>query len=217
MDKTPTSNRFAYKRFYRRNLPHIQPVDADLFVTFRLADSLPTHVLQVMREERQWRQEIRDRNKHRSVPPSNELMRRHFAIMEKYLDSATTGPKWLLDSQVADIVHSALLYRDGKIYRLDAFSIMPNHVHVVFRSLTRGELPISLSSIMHSLKRNTAKQANSVLDRLGKFWAHESFDHYIRDANERKRIIHYTLQNPVKAGLVKCWQDWPWNYVRELW
>jgi REP-associated tyrosine transposase len=167
MDKTPTSNRFGYKSFYRRNLPHIQPIDADLFVTFRLADSLPQHVLQEMRE-----------------------------------------------AQVADIVYSALVYRDGKIYRLDAFSIMPNHVHVVFRPLMRGDLPISLSTIMHSLKRNTAKRANSVLERLGTFWAHESFDHYIRDVNEHKRILHYVLQNPVKAGLVKYWQDWPWNYVR---
>ena len=78
----------------------------------------------------------------------------------------------------------------------------------------RNEQPYSLSSIMHSLKRNTAKQANPILSRTGSFWAHESFDHYIREGAERKRIIKYVLQNPVKAGLAKRWQDWPWNYVR---
>lgn len=67
---------------------------------------------------------------------------------------------------------------------------------------------------MHSLKRHTAQQANQVLGRSGIFWAHESFDHYIRDGAERRRIIEYVLQNPVKAGLAKRWQDWPWNYVR---
>ncbi|HEY8205051.1 MAG TPA: hypothetical protein VIF81_10025 [Pyrinomonadaceae bacterium] len=45
MNKTPTSDRLGYKSFYRRNLPHIQPVGATLFVTFRLAGSLPQQVL----------------------------------------------------------------------------------------------------------------------------------------------------------------------------
>lgn len=39
-------------------------------------------------------------------------------------------------------------------------------------------------------------------------WAHEGFDHYICDAEERQRILAYVLNNPVKAGYVKRWQDW---------
>ncbi|MCX6213113.1 hypothetical protein [Spirosoma sp.] len=30
-----------------------------------------------------------------------------------------------------------------------------------------------------------------------------------------KRIINYTVQNPVKAGLVNDWQDWPNTYLSE--
>jgi putative transposase len=67
---------------------------------------------------------------------------------------------------------------------------------------------------MHSLKRNTAKAANQILNRSGAFWAHESFDHYIRNQTELRRTIKYVLANPVKANLVSGWQDWPWNYVR---
>lgn len=37
--------------FYRRNLPHVHPVDSVFFITFRLADSLPTHILQELRDE----------------------------------------------------------------------------------------------------------------------------------------------------------------------
>jgi hypothetical protein len=54
-------------------------------------------------------------------------------MMDKWLDRATVGPKWLSDPRVTKLVYDALLYRDGKQYRLDAFSIMPNHVHVVFK------------------------------------------------------------------------------------
>jgi len=144
-----------------------------------------------------------------------ELARRHFAMLENCLNKARVGPTWLLDSRIANIVAEALHYRDGKKYRLDAYSIMPNHVHVVFAPSINNGQPLALSSIMHSLKRNTAKLANRILERTGAFWEHESFDHYIRNQREFNRIVKYVLQNPVKAGLVKTWNEWPWNYVRE--
>ena len=52
MKRTPTLDRLGYKSFYRRNLPHIQPLNSALFVTFRLAGSLPEEVLARMAEER---------------------------------------------------------------------------------------------------------------------------------------------------------------------
>ena len=144
----------------------------------------------------------------------SDLSRRHFAMLEVCLDKPKSGPTWLADSRIAEIVSEALHYRDGSDFRLDCYSIMPNHVHVVFAPVNAPQ-PKSLSSIMHSLKRHTARQANPLLNRVGAFWEHESFDHYIRDATERKRIMKYILQNPVKAGLVTNWLDWPWNYLRE--
>ena len=72
----------------------------------------------------------------------------------------------------------------------------------------------SLASIMQSLKGYTAFHANQVLGREGEFWAHESYDHWIRDSDEWQRIVAYVLNNPRKAGYVKNWQDWKWNYRR---
>jgi len=145
---------------------------------------------------------------------SRQLALRHFAMLESLLDRAGDGPTWLSNHRVAKVVTEALHYRDGKQYRLDVFSIMPNHVHVVFKPSIRHDIPESLSSIMHSLKRNPAKRANEVLSRSGAFWEHETFDHYIRNQGEWKRIVRYVLNNPVKAGLIKAWPEWPWNYVR---
>lgn len=68
---------------------------------------------------------------------------------------------------------------------------------------------------MQSLKRHTARQANIVLGREGGFWQDESYDHVIRDNEEFLRIIHYVLENPVKAGLVSRWDEWPWTYYKE--
>ena len=215
MKRTPTSNQFAYKSFYRRNLPHIQPVDTALFLTFRLAGSLPEEVLARMSEERRLMERTLKDSTVESESRFRQLARRHFATLESWLDKAASGPIWLGDQRVAAIVAEALQYRDSRSYRLDAYSIMPNHVHSVFAPLPQDNVPASLSSIMHSLKRNTARRANQILNRSGTFWAHESFDHYIRNRAEMNRIVKYGLENPVKAGLVGSWQEWPWNYVRD--
>jgi hypothetical protein len=68
---------------------------------------------------------------------------------------------------------------------------------------------------MQSLKGFTAHECNLLLGREGESWAHESYDHYIRDNDERCRIVAYVLNNPVKAGYVKDWRAWKWNYRRE--
>lgn len=112
---------------------------------------------------------------------------------------------------------------------------MPNHAHAVFKSLPLSQaddlpsgiepsspteqiesLPYhSLASIMQSLKGYSAFEANRILGREGEFWAHESYDHYVRDADEWRRIVAYVLNNPVKAGYVSEWREWKWNYRRE--
>lgn len=107
---------------------------------------------------------------------------------------------------------------------------MSNHVHAVFApflsaSGLREEFQpeglrfISphppLAAIMKSLKGYTARQANRVLGQEGTFWETESYDHVVRDAEEFERIVKYILDNPVKAGLVKDWRQWRWNYRRE--
>jgi hypothetical protein len=167
MKRPPTLDRLGYKSFYRRNLPHIQPLNSALFVTFRLTGSLPEEVFTRMAEERRQIERASKGDALRGRARWGELARRHFAMLESWLDRATIGPTWLKEARVADLVANALHYRDGKTYRLDAYSIMPNHVHSVFAPLARNDLPTPLSSIMHSLKRNTARRANLVLDRSG--------------------------------------------------
>jgi REP element-mobilizing transposase RayT len=97
---------------------------------------------------------------------------------------------------------------------------MPNHSHVVFKPLsinspTKEADYHSLASIMQSLKGFKAHACNRLLDREGDFWAHESYDHYVRNHGEWLRIVSYILNNPVKAGYVDDWRKWKWNYKRE--
>ena len=209
---------FSYKTFYRRNLPHIQPEGATLFITFRLANSLPTEVMERLRAEREIElhraSKIPDEAERETL--LHQLHHRFFGEWDDALDTLACGEKYLSNPQIAELVAGSIHYRDGNVYDLEAFCIMPNHVHLVCTPLERPDgMYHSLSKIMHSLKRHTARKTNQFLGREGSFWQHENYDHYVRDAVDFERIIDYVLLNPVRAGLVDDWTAWKWSYCKE--
>lgn len=231
---------YTYKGRTERILPHLHPPDATVFVTFRLAGTVPQTTLRLYRAQKQWWEEEAKRIsglklKHDSPDIEAhehkflEFRRRWFVKFEDILHKEETGPTWLKNDRVAKVVADALQYRDGKVYRLDAYCIMSNHVHAVFAPfLSAAELReillpeglrfISknppLDKIMKSLKGFSAWEANGALGRRGVFWQEESYDHVVRDASEFNRIVKYVLDNPVKAGLVEDWRQWKWSYRR---
>ena len=113
----------------------------------------------------------------------------------------------LRDPKVAEIVQKALLHFEGDRYRLSAWCIMPNHVHVVLTPL--GEH--GLSDILHSWKSFTSNKINKVIGRKGALWERESFDHLVRTTAHFEKFIAYTEKNPVEAGLCKRPEDWPFG------
>jgi hypothetical protein len=144
------TNPFQYKPAYRRFLPHIQPPGATLFVTFRLAGSLPIEVLN------RWREEAKVREKQIAALPMDERAgrryleeKRFFGRFDAELDRASYGPTWLREPAVAQVVYEAIRRGDGVLYDLDVFTIMPNHVHAVFTPLPEGEGYHALSRIMY--------------------------------------------------------------------
>ena len=219
----------TYREFYRRHLPHWQPLNATLFVTFRLAGSLPQSVMDQLRKDREAakRKYVQIADKIQREKQDDLDDRRAFGRWDEALDLYSESPSWLGQPEIAEIVAEALHYRDGKVYDLLAYCIMPNHVHVVFVGRTgspsndtdrnvilANEDPIPLQTILQSLKRHTARQANLKLGRQGAFWQEENYDHVPRDSQELERIIQYVLNNPVKAGFVDRWEDWRWTYFK---
>lgn len=209
----------AYKPFYRRNLPHFQPEGATLFVTFRLFGSMPREKIDRWVHDRQMLkyrlQAIADKDEQERVRYIEQ--KRQFGRWDQWLHEAQEGPTWLALDKIASIIADCLHYRDGRVFRLDAFCIMSNHVHLVFAPLCeQNGTPFALQSIMQSLKGYSASKANQLLNRTGTFWQAENYDHVIRDEAEWHRVMWYVLQNPVKAGLVDRWEEWRWSYCRYL-
>jgi putative DNA methylase len=124
--------------FYRRKLPHWHPdltEESFLFVTWRLAGSLPVQSgigigistgssIGIVGQ---------------ALSPANLTAGRAFVALDRVLDKAGFGPVWLKDPRIAQIVADALLYGEtGRhYYKLRAWVVMPNHVHVLLRPAVR--------------------------------------------------------------------------------
>ena len=126
--------------------------------------------------------------------------------IEVYLDQGY-GDCYLKNPRVATLVQNSLLFFDRDRYRLFAWVVMPNHVHLLMTPC-QGR---TLSRILQSLKGYTANEVNKILGRTGQLWQPESFDRYIRDGDHFKSVVEYIENNPVKARLCKFREEWPFS------
>jgi REP element-mobilizing transposase RayT len=200
----------------RGYLPHVKREGARYFVTFRLADSLPRAVLLKYQGERAERLQRLYANHEaaekigtsaRTQHTLDEIERDYFRKLEKYLDKGC-GECWLRRPEIAELVAGAIGFFADDRYRLDAWVVMPNHIHVVLWPMPNH----TLSRIVQTWKRYTAREANKPLNRTGKtFWQPEPFDHWIRSDEEHARCCRYVVNNPSKARLCSTPEDWRWS------
>ena len=173
-----------------RHLPHWQPEGAALFITWRLHGSLPKI----------------------PAPIQYQSAGKTFAAVDRVLDRAATGPRWLVDERVARCVVDALKYGEANLhlYELRAWVLMVNHVHILIYP------EADLSKITRSIKNFSARQANRILGLTGQpFWQDESYDHWARGPEEVEKIVRYIEENPVSAGLAQKVEDWRWSSAVE--
>jgi type I restriction enzyme R subunit/putative DNA methylase len=106
----------------------------------------------------------------------------------------------------------SLLAFDSERYRLLAWVVMPNHVHVLFQPINGW----TVAKIVASWKKFTARKIceyrrNGAAGAGHPVWHREYWDRYIRDQNHLAQAIEYIHLNPVKAGLVATLETWRWS------
>jgi len=102
------------------------------------------------------------------------------------------------------VVRECILHWHGVKWHVHALTVMPDHVHVLAMPLEESrEQWHSLSGILHSIKRQSARAINRLQSRQGPLWQDESFDRIVRDEKEFDEKASYILGNAVKAGLVE--------------
>lgn len=187
-------NPYAEIRHTENRLAHWQQDGAVYFVSFRLADSIPSQLLDQWENERgAW---LRVHPEPWSAEIEREYHRRFSGAIEQWLD-AGHGACLLRKPHSAPIVAETLRHFEGERVAMISFVVMPNHVHALF--VQNPEWP--LEKLTRSWKGFTARQINKLLGRSGNFWQRDYFDRLIRDEKHFANCVRYIRRNPEKAGL----------------
>lgn len=195
-------------RVYKGNLPHWRQDGGLYFVTFRLADSIPKQVLaQWDGERRSWLESHGilgypdSSNWQKDLARLPEEKRRMFSRMNaKRLFSELDqchGECWLRNGAVREVLAESMRHFDGSRWHVGDFVIMPNHVHLLVVMVEGYEL----EDVLYSIKRFSARRINELLNRNGRIWQKEYYDHIVRDRAELFRVRKYIADNPEKGGL----------------
>ncbi len=177
----------------RGYLPHFDAADTWQSITYRLADSMPAHVIESIERELD------------AVPDDQRNTERRKRL-EAWIN-AGHGSCMLRRDDVAALILENWQRFAGECYDLGPWVIMPNHVHVLIR-VNPG---FSLATIIGSWKSYTAKRIAALTDMAPPVWWPDYWDRYIRDDNHWIGTRRYIDHNPVAAGLVPEPADWRWS------
>lgn len=175
----------------RGYLPHLDDWSAIQFITYRLEDSLPAHVAHRLADE---------------LDPEHGDAR-YYRRVEAWLD-AGHGSCLLRRAEIAATVRDSWLFNDGKRYHLHAWVVMPNHVHVLVQMAEN----VSLGGVVHDWKSFTSHAINRTTGRQGALWQRDYWDRFMRSEQHFEETLAYILSNPVKAGLARSVEEWPWVF-----
>ena len=95
---------------------------------------------------------------------------------------------------------------EGRGAFIGAYVLMPDHIHL-FIAL---DSEINLAAWVKSLKNSLSKTLRS-LHIPAPHWQKGFFDHVLRSADSYAQKWEYVRENPVRAGLVEAWREWPFS------
>ena len=181
-----------------RHLPRWEATGAIYHISLHLADSVPTDQRQAWLEERARLKALAEQEKRPLTADEIASLRAVYdERIERYLSSGY-GECLLRSSAVAEVLASVIVYGNGTAYALHAWTIMPNHLHVLVGGFS-SERP--MSEILEIWKRTSAHRINAVCDRKGRVWHQDAYTRIIRDEAEYRRQLSYVWHNPEAAGL----------------
>lgn len=128
----------------------------------------------------------------------------------------STCARWILPEDARSIVLEHIRRQHEKRMFLYAAVVMPDHVHMLFQPLADGQgRTCALAEIMDSIRGPSAHAINKALGRKGRVWQEEYFDRLLRHG-EFLKTLEYLCQNPVRCGLVRSEEEYPWLWVEPV-
>lgn len=148
-------------------------------------------------------------------PPRKERLRRLDPIFSRspiYFVTACTFGRHAILAKLA--VHQTFLEfasaGEGHGAYVGAYVIMPDHIHLFVALEQDKNLSVWMKSMKNSVSRTLRGSGVE-----SPHWQKGFFDHVLRSGESYSQKWEYVRDNPVRVGLVKRWEDWP--YRGEIW
>lgn len=124
-----------------------------------------------------------------------------------FITASTAGKRSLFQTERMSrlFIEVLLHYRAGGRYRLHEFVLMPDHFHLL---ITPTE---SLERALQLIKGGFSFRARKELGFIGEIWESSFHDHRVRDIGGYERYRTYIHRNPVKRGLAKSPDAYPYG------
>jgi len=106
----------------------------------------------------------------------------------------------LANTNFASVLGMVLRMTDQWVH--EAWVIMPDHVHVLAGPKRRSYRVSDWSHFVKAMSRR-------LCPKIGQ-WQPGVFDHLLRSGDSAQARWDYLKNNPVRAGLVKNWWEWPY-------
>ena len=115
-----------------------------------------------------------------------------------FVSTQTAGRKpFFRHDRWARLMLATLAHYEGPGYKLHAYVIMPDHLHMLMTPAESVEKSVQL------IKGGFSFRAKRELEWTGEIWQPGFTDHRIRDEEDWLRHLGYIRQNPVDAKLVE--------------
>ncbi len=114
------------------------------------------------------------------------------------------------DDEYCEFLRLMAKARERVPVQILAYCLMPNHFHLVLYPLGDKDL----GRWMHWLLTTHGQRHARRHRRCGHLWQNRFRSFPIQDDGHLLRVMRYVERNPVRAGLVRRAEDWPWSSLR---
>ncbi|CAN5809945.1 hypothetical protein BH11VER1_BH11VER1_03710 [soil metagenome] len=121
----------------------------------------------------------------------HEYHREFTAKFHELLD-AGYGACYLATPSLAELLTRKILHGHGTEHHVDAWVIMPNHLHAIAEPAP----DVTLGRILQYWKGGSARVINLAIERTGPLWQVESFDHIVRSEAQLQHFQRHIMMNP---------------------
>jgi putative transposase len=102
-------------------------------------------------------------------------------------------------------IETLLNYRLQRRYLLHEFVVMPTHFHLLITPM------LTLERALQLIKGGFSYRAKRELGYASEIWQPSYYDRRVRNVEEYIHCKYYIRQNPVKRGLVKTPEEYPYG------